>query len=60
MGTHLFGCMSNTFFQGGEKFFRVGFVPVVTGLVSANKFSFSGMLRKGHICDPLRKSCTTV
>jgi len=26
--------MSNTFFQGGEKFSRVGFPPLVTGLVT--------------------------
>jgi len=52
--------MSNTFFEGGGKVFRVGFVPLVTGLIMTNKFSFSEMLRKEHICDSLRKSCTTV
>jgi len=46
----------NTFFQGGRKMFSVGFAP----LIKTNKFSFSEMLRKEHICDRLRKSCTTV
>jgi len=52
--------MSNTFFQGDEKVFRVGFAPLVTGLIKTIKFSFSEMLRKEHICDRLRKSITTV
>jgi len=51
--------MSNTFFQEGEKI-CVGFAPLVTGLIKTNKFSVSEMLRKEHICDRLRKSCTTV
>jgi len=52
--------MSNTFFQGGRKIFSVSFALLVTGLIKINKFSFSEMLRKEHICDRLRKSCTTV
>jgi len=52
--------MSNTFFQGGEKRFSVGFAPLITGLMKTNKLLFSEMLRKEHICDCLRKSCTTV
>jgi len=50
--------MSNTFFQGSEKVFKVGFAALVTGLIKTNKFSFSEMSRKEHICDRLRKSCT--
>jgi len=38
--------MSNTFFQEGEKIFRVGFAPQVAALIKTNKFSFSEMLRK--------------
>jgi len=52
--------MSNAFFQLGAKIFIVGFSPLVTGLIKTNKFSFSEMLRKEHIYDRLRKSCTTV
>jgi len=52
--------MSNTFFQVGEKIFRVGFASLVTCLFKTNKFSFSEMLQKEHICNRLRKSCTTV
>jgi len=50
--------MSNTFFQWREKIFKkilVGFAPLVTGLIKTNKFSFSDMLWKEHICDRLRK-----
>jgi len=32
--------MSNTFFQGGKNYFRVGFAPLVTGLIKINKFPF--------------------
>jgi len=52
--------MSNTFFQGGKKFFSVGFAHRFTGLIKTNKFSFSEMLRKERICERLRKSYTTV
>jgi len=52
--------MSNTFFQGDEKIFRVGFDPLVKGLIKANKISFSEMLRKEYIGERLQKSCTTV
>jgi len=52
--------MSNTFLQGDEKIFRVSFAPLLTGLIKTNKFSFSEMLRKEHICDRVRKSFTTV
>jgi len=43
--------VSNTFFQRGEDIVSVGFAPLVTVLIETNKFSFSEMLRKDHICD---------
>jgi len=49
-----------THFSKGVKKLGVGFIPLVTGLIKTNKFSFLEMLRKEHICDRLRKSCTTV
>ena len=52
--------MPNTFFQRGEKKFSVCFAPLVAGLIKTNKFSFSEILRREHICDHLRKSCTAV
>jgi len=50
--------MSNTFFQVGGKVFRVGFATLVMGLILTNKFSFSEMLRKEHICDRCKKVVT--
>jgi len=47
-------------FPKGRQTFSVGFAPLVTGLIKTNKLSFSEMLQKEHICDRLRKSCTTV
>jgi len=58
--------MSNSFklcpthFPKGAKTFLVLASHPVTGLIKTNKFSFSEMLRKEHICYRLGKRCTTL